>query len=186
MFSFKSQRCKDDRYCVLLRFGHHLNTCLQKRTKTQNNSGLRLKLRGPGITQSVWRLATGWTAPGDRVPAEAKSNANIQTSLLYNGYRVSFMGVKWPGHGVDHPPPMSSAEVEELVELYLYLPSGPSLPVLGWTLPLLYIGNAAVCKREGFVQELLTDNTLVTNDVSLCPTYVDGMRTPPNTATDSL
>ena len=25
-------------------------------------------------------------------------------SLLYNGYRVSFSGVKRPGRGVDHPP----------------------------------------------------------------------------------
>jgi len=25
-------------------------------------------------------------------------------SLLYNGYQVSFPGVKWLGHGVDHPP----------------------------------------------------------------------------------
>jgi len=29
----------------------------------------------------------------------------------------SFLGVKWPGHGVDHPPP-SSAEVKGRVELY--------------------------------------------------------------------
>jgi len=56
-------------------------------------------------------------------------------SLLYNGYRVSFPGVKRPGRGVDHPPP-SSAEVKERVELYLYTPFGPSWPVLGWTLPL--------------------------------------------------
>ena len=27
-------------------------------------------------------------------------------SLLYNGYRVSFPGVKRPGRGVDHPPPI--------------------------------------------------------------------------------
>jgi hypothetical protein len=40
--------------------------------------------------------------------------------------------VKRPGRGVDHPPP-SSAEVKERVELYLYSPSGPSWPVLGWT-----------------------------------------------------
>jgi len=39
--------------------------------------------------------------------------------------------VKWiPGSGVDHPP-TSIAEVKEGVELYLYSPSGPSLPVLG-------------------------------------------------------
>jgi len=25
-------------------------------------------------------------------------------ATLYNGYLVSFMEVKWPGHGVDHPP----------------------------------------------------------------------------------
>jgi len=41
--------------------------------------------------------------------------------LLYNGYQISFQGVKRPGRGVDHPPP-SSAEVKETVELYLYSP----------------------------------------------------------------
>ena len=51
-------------------------------------------------------------------------------SLLYNGYQVSFPGVKRPGRGVDQPPP-SSAEVKERVELYLYSPSGPSWHVLG-------------------------------------------------------
>ena len=49
-----------------------------------------------------------------------------------------FPGVKRPGRGVDHPPP-SSAEVKERVELYLYSPSGPSCPVLGLILPLLYV-----------------------------------------------
>jgi hypothetical protein len=48
----------------------------------------------------------------------------------------SFPGVKRPRRGVDHPPPCS-AEVKERVELYLYSPSGPSWPVIGWTLPLL-------------------------------------------------
>jgi len=50
----------------------------------------------------------------------------------------SFPGVKRPGRGVDHPP-SSSADVEERVELYLYSPSGPPWPVLGWTLPYLYL-----------------------------------------------
>jgi len=36
------------------------------------------------------------------------------------------------------PPTPSSAEVKERVELYIYSPSGPSWPVLGWTLTLLY------------------------------------------------
>jgi len=46
-----------------------------------------------------------------------------------------FPGVKRPGRGLDHPPP-SSAEVKERIELYLYSTSGPSWPILGWTVPL--------------------------------------------------
>jgi hypothetical protein len=34
-----------------------------------------------------------------------------------------FPGVKWPGRGLNHPPP-SSAEVKERIDLYLYSPSG--------------------------------------------------------------
>ena len=34
------------------------------------------------------------------------------------------------------PPTTSSAEVKERVELHLYSTSGPSWPVIGWTLPL--------------------------------------------------
>jgi hypothetical protein len=60
---------------------------------------------------------------------------HILNSLLYNGYRISFPGVKRPGRGVDHPP-SSTARVKERVELYIYSPSGPSWPVLGRTLPL--------------------------------------------------
>jgi hypothetical protein len=56
-------------------------------------------------------------------------------SLLYDGYRVSFLGVKRPGRGVDHPP-SPSARIKQRVELYLYSPSGPSWPVLGRALPL--------------------------------------------------
>ena len=43
-------------------------------------------------------------------------------------YRVSFVEVKRPGCGIEHP--SLSAEVKERVELYLYLPSGPSWFVL--------------------------------------------------------
>jgi hypothetical protein len=56
-------------------------------------------------------------------------------SLLYDGYRVTFPGVKRPGRGVDNPPP-SSTKVKERVELYIYSLPGPSWHVLGWTAPL--------------------------------------------------
>ena len=74
-----------------------------------------------------------------RIPVGARFSAPIQTgpgahpASLYNGYRVSFPGVKLSGRGVEHPPP-SSAEVKETVQLYLYPLSGPSWPVLGRTL----------------------------------------------------
>jgi hypothetical protein len=55
--------------------------------------------------------------------------------LLYNGYQVTFPGLKRPGCGVDHPPP-SCAGVKERVELYIYSLSGSSWSVLGWTLSL--------------------------------------------------
>jgi len=55
-------------------------------------------------------------------------------SYLCNGYRFISEGVKRPERAVYHPPP--TAEVKEGGELYFYSPSGPSWPVLGWTLPL--------------------------------------------------
>jgi hypothetical protein len=54
-------------------------------------------------------------------------------SFLHNGYRV-FSGGKATGTW-RWPPTPSSAEDKERVELYLYSPSGPLWPVLGWTLP---------------------------------------------------
>jgi hypothetical protein len=39
-------------------------------------------------------------------------------SLLYNGYRISFLQVKWPERGLDHPL-SSGVEVKEKAELYL-------------------------------------------------------------------
>jgi len=49
-----------------------------------------------------------------------------------------FPRVKRLERGVDHPA-TSSAEVKGRVELYLYSSFGPSWPVLGRTLPLLYV-----------------------------------------------
>jgi hypothetical protein len=81
------------------------------------------------------RLAMGWTvresnSAGGETFRTRPFRPWDPPSLLHNGYRVSYPGIKRPGHGVDHPPP-SSAEVKERVELYLYSPSGPSWPLLG-------------------------------------------------------
>ena len=62
------------------------------------------------------------------------------SSFLWNGYWV-LPRVKWLGRGIDHPPP-SSADVKERVQLYLYSPSGPLWPVIGWTLPIFILMTA--------------------------------------------
>jgi hypothetical protein len=65
-------------------------------------------------------------------------------SLLYIWYKNPFPGDKTAGTW-RWPPTSSSAEVKEGGELYIYSPSGPSRPLLGWTylLPLTtrYLGN---------------------------------------------
>ena len=56
----------------------------------------------------------------------------------------SFLGVKRPGRGANHPPP-SKYRGQERVGLYLYSPSGPSWPVMGAPLPLPYHIIMATC-----------------------------------------
>jgi hypothetical protein len=59
----------------------------------------------------------------------------------------SFPGIKRPGRGVDHPLP-SSAEVNEIVELYLYIPSGPSWSVLGELIFFLHLNFHALLRCD--------------------------------------
>ena len=92
------------------------------------------------LAQSVYGLATGWTVRGSNPCGGEIFRASPHRpcgppSLLYNAYRA-----EWPGRGVDHPPP-SRAEVNERVDLYLFSPSVPSWPVLGWTWPLTVQGG---------------------------------------------
>jgi len=42
----------------------------------------------------------------------------------------AFPGVKWLGHGVDHPP-QCNVKVKETVELFLHSTSGPLWSLLG-------------------------------------------------------
>ena len=59
-------------------------------------------------------------------------------SLLYNRYQVSFLGGKVAGGVVwtTQSPPVPRSRKSRAIPL---LPSGPSWPVLGWTLPLFYL-----------------------------------------------
>jgi hypothetical protein len=79
---------------------------------------------------------------GNRIPVKARFFAPVQTGPGAHPTSCTigtgtFPGVKRPGRGVDHPPP-SIADVKERVELYLYLPCGPSWQVIGWTVPFIF------------------------------------------------
>jgi len=79
------------------------------------------------ISQSVWLLARGWTVLGSigEIFRTCPDRFWSQPTLMYNGYRVYFPGIKRQDPGVDTPH-SSNAEVKERVELYLYSTSGPS------------------------------------------------------------
>jgi hypothetical protein len=74
-------------------------------------------------------------------------------SLLYNGYRV-FPGGKSAG-AWRWPPTPSSVEVKERVLLYVYSPSGPLWPVLGWTLPLLSVLFYCIRHTEKYTGKII-------------------------------
>jgi len=71
-------------------------------------------------------------------PLQTCPGAHIASCKMGAG---SFPGVKRLGRGIDHPPPppQSSAEAKERVELYLCSVSRPSLPVLALTLPFYFV-----------------------------------------------
>jgi len=76
------------------------------------------------IAQSVQRIATGWTVRGSNPGCgemfrTRPDRPSGPPSLAYNVYRVSFPWVKRPDRDINHSPP-SSAEVKEIVELYIY------------------------------------------------------------------
>ena len=101
-----------------------------------------------GIVVSV-ATSCGLDGPGIESRWGARFSAPLQTGpgthpVSYTMGTGSFPGLKRPGRGVDRPPPFS-AEVKERVGLYLYSPSGPSCPVLGWTfMYILYAGTQPV------------------------------------------
>ena len=95
--------------------------CLQEIMGRDSSVGIatRYGLDGPGI-ESWW----GRDFPHPPRPALGPTQPPMQW------VPGSFPGVKRQGRGVDRPP-LSRAEVEGRVELYIYSPSGPSRPVIG-------------------------------------------------------
>jgi len=60
---------------------------------------------------------------GDQIPVGARYSAPVQMSpgahpASYTKGTGSFPAVKWPEHGIEHPP-TSSTDVKESVELYV-------------------------------------------------------------------
>ena len=74
----------------------------------------RYGLDGPGIE---FRCGARFSAPVQTDPGAHPASCTMGTG--------SFLGVKRPGRGFDHPHP-SSAEVKERVKLYRYSTSVPS------------------------------------------------------------
>jgi len=97
------------------------------------------------IVQSLLLYYYYWVGPDSSVGTAIRyglDGPGIETrwgppSLLYIGYRVFPWG-KTAG-AWRRPPSSPSDEVKERVELYLYSPSGPSWPILGWTIIIIII-----------------------------------------------
>jgi hypothetical protein len=107
-----------------------------------HSTNIRPQLKNLWSRDSSVSIATRYGLDGPEIESRwgARFSAPVQTSseahpASYTMGTGSFPGVKWLGRGIDHPPPYS-AEVKGRVKLYVYSPSGPSWPVLGWTLPL--------------------------------------------------
>ena len=105
----------------------HIVLCISCICSISHHSLLpHIQFKSLATSWKVWR----WNPGGGEIFRTSPDRLWGPPSLLYNGYRVSFPGVKWPGRGVDRPP-ASSFEVKIKVELYLYSPSESSWPVLG-------------------------------------------------------
>ena len=83
----------------------------------------------------------GLDGPGIESRCGARFSASVQIDpeahpTSYTMGTGSFSGVKRPE--LDADPTSFSAEVKERVELYLYSPSGPSWPILGWIYLYIY------------------------------------------------
>ena len=96
----------------------------QKATQFLHSVSVQIQiLRGPGwLSRYSDSLRAGRS--GNRNQVGARFSVSVQTCpgtypATYKMGTGSFLGVKRPGRGVDHPP-LSSAESKDIVELHLY------------------------------------------------------------------
>jgi hypothetical protein len=83
----------------------------------------------------LWALLftlTDRTLVGGEIFHTRPDRPRVPPIVLYTECRVSSPEVMRLGRGFGHPP-LSSTEVKERIELYLYFPSDTSWPVLGWS-----------------------------------------------------
>ena len=73
----------------------HFHKCVLVVRDSVVGIATRYGLDGPEI-ESQWGGGRGFRTRPDRLWGPP--------NLLYDGYRVSFLGVERPGHGADHPP----------------------------------------------------------------------------------
>jgi hypothetical protein len=109
------------------------------RHKRRWEENIKMDLKEITGRDSSFDIATryGQDGPGDRIPVGMRFSYPVQTGsgaypASYTIDTGSFPGVKRPGRGAEHPP-TSQRRGYEMVELYLYSPSGPQWPVIGRT-----------------------------------------------------
>jgi len=83
-----------------------------------------------GLSTRYGRLTVRGSSPvGGDIFCTLQNGPEVHPASYSRG-TWSFPGIKRPGRGVEHPPPLC-AEVTEKEKLYLYSPSRPSWPALG-------------------------------------------------------
>jgi hypothetical protein len=109
-------------------------------------SWLRVSRRGRysivGIATRYGLDGRGLYPGGDEIFCTRPHRPRGPPILLYNGYR-SFLGVKRPGRGFEHPTPPST-EVEGRVDLSIWAFEACSRVNFTFTLPVEVLGSACL------------------------------------------
>ena len=112
------------------------------------SSARKLTMMGGSIIICTFNLISQYSdslwvgKTGVRIPVGGDFFAPVQTGpgahpASYTMGTVSFPGVKWPGCGINHPPPFS-AKVKERVQLYLWAFEASSRSNLTFTFTFFY------------------------------------------------